>query len=232
MRRLYLWFCLTALGCAETGQEYCITSPSAPFACYSTAAERDTRRAELERARVDLVAAGARADEIERAARRSELDEEARKAAAEREAAEVTAGERRLAQQAELAEREARTARAQGRLNDPAYAGPALSALLCERERDLAELRVTEVRESRIEYDSGVRSLAARRAIVVEREKYEGEAFAYRKGLARIGAKRAPCAAVQPAIECFLRSRCETPAARDTADVMQYAPAHYGVELR
>lgn len=240
------WFLVVAVcvGCAQTSELYCVTGPKVGGPgvvqrCFETAAERDARHAELELSRRQSIEDRARAERGARQARQQELESEESARAAERQVKERQHAERREADAREQAEREAREARARARLDDPAYAGPALSALMCEREADLRELGADASRVAAEERAAGPGAVdaSARAEIGEERLAYGQELAAYRKALARLQST-APslisrsCASSAPQLACFLRGECASDAARDVADVMRYAPAHFGVGLR
>lgn len=223
-----------AIGCASAPDRVHCISPTAE--CFETAAERDSRRAELERGRLATLEAQAAARGAAHQARQAELDAAAKADAERRNAGLAAHRERRQREAAEQAEAEAREARAKTRLEDPAFAVPALSALLCEAESDLAGYRGELADVARQERAAGgdLVDLQARGEIGRDVALAREQSAAYRKGLGN--AKRLPCPVVQPIMDCLLRSACDGNvaglAARDLADVARYAPARFGVGLR
>jgi hypothetical protein len=213
---------LLLTGCAALSHEpgtpdggaYCTQRGGDPeAACYPSEAERaaawrqreaegrlawaaehpeEARGLAAERARIasDFATqqrAQADAASAEAAARVQEADDRAAARAAEDQAREAAAARLELARQ---------------RTSDPAYAGPALSALLCQQLID---------KRSRSSLAAGVVDAQDRAARLRERLRAVG-----------VG-QPLPCAAVAPLLAC--RARKETcgsdPSARDAADVMR-----------
>lgn len=231
-------------GCAALSHEpgtpyggaYCTQRGGDPEpTCYPSEAERAAawreREAEGRRAWAAEHPAEARAEAEERA--RIARDFEAgQRAQAQEEAAHVAAraqeaDDRAAARAAGATAREAEAHRlelARQRTTDPAFAVPALSALLCRQKAREAEFRAELQREARITTISGVVNKGARSSLAAGVVDAQDRAARLRLRFRAVGAARSlPCATAAPLLACHAREEaCGSDAsARDVADVMR-----------
>lgn len=213
---------LVTVGCLETmPKPYCSRMPTGEAKCFATEAERlaeyETRNPKpapppRSTAVHPLVAA-----ELER--------QEAEKK--EREARDAEYEARRAADLAAREERAARKRRAADRVSDKVYAVPVVSALLCEREEALVELRDAMRREERVTAIGGVRDLRERRELAEGVELNTQETAALKRVLQKMGAARLACGAVERLRACRADEKtCDTET-RDVADVWRAGYATY-----
>jgi hypothetical protein len=227
------------LGCAELlpstdpgttgGGKYCNQLPHEEPACYPTEAERaaawkqlqEARRppgeAEAEQAQKDAalaagLAAIAERDRVRAEERQREEDQkQARAAEREREAQERAAKE-----QAE----QARRAEVARMATEKAYAVPAISAIMCSIDDEVADLRQQLDREKRVAALGGATSLGDRHRISSDIVDDTDELKVWGASLKRFGATRLPCKDVAGIAKCRENEQkdCD-PAHRDAAAV-------------
>lgn len=150
----------------------------------------------------------------ERAARREQYEQEKRESAQKEQA--------RLARQAEVA----RMAK------DKDYAVPAISAIVCIINEDLADLRQQMTREQRVAAISGVTSLKDRREISSAMVDATDELKVWQTSLRRYGATALPCKSVAGVIACHRETPDCDQSSRDAADVWaQEYPTLWGSNL-
>jgi colicin import membrane protein len=218
------------------GGAYCSQRGGDPEpACYPSEAERAAawrqREAEGRRAWAAEHPAEARAAAEERARATTDFDAGQRDQA--REAADLAAArvqadhDRAAARAAAAAARDAEASRldlARQRTADPAFAVPALSALLCRQKAREAEFRSDLQREARITTISGVVNKAARSSLAAGVVDAQDRAAKLRQRLRAVGnAQPLPCAAVAPLLVCRAHEeacRADT-STRDVLDVMR-----------
>lgn len=85
---------------------------------------------------------------------------------------------------------------------DKAYAVPAISAIMCSIQDELAGLRADLAREQRVTATSGVTNLSARDEIGREIVDSQDELAGWRAALQRFGAAQLPCKAVAGIVAC------------------------------
>jgi hypothetical protein len=230
-------------GCAALSHEpgtpyggaYCNQRGGDPEpACYPSEAERAAawRLRETEGRRAWAAEYPQEAREMAEERARADLDFEASKLAQAQEAADLAAArvqadqDRAAARAADAAARDAEAARlelARQRVAEPAYAVPALSALLCREKVREAEFRADLQREARITTISGVVNKGARSSLAVGVVDAQDRAARLRGQLRAVGASQPlPCAAVAPLLACRAREEaCRSdPSARDQTDVL------------
>lgn len=217
------------------GGAYCTQRGGDPEpACYPSEAERAAAWRERE-AEGRLAWAAAHPEETKALAEeraRATSDFEARQRAQAQEADGLAAArvqddsDRAAARAAEAAAREAEAARlelARQRTTDPAYAIPALSALICQQQAREAEFRADLKREARISAISGVIDKRSRSSLAAGVVDAQDRAAKLRQRLHAVGAAPLPCVAVAPLLACRVREEaCRSdPSARDQVDVLR-----------
>lgn len=209
MRQWLVVAVVLVAGCAELlpstesgtpgGGPYCNRIPGDDKqACYPTEAERaaawhafqEPARAAAERE----AHARRKAEEADRI-ERIKLNEEERKkdelaAAAERKA-HADAWAARTAERERV--KEAERAEIHRKAADPAIAGPAISALMCELEEALAALQRDLERERRVTAVAGVADLRSRREIATGMIENKDELAGWKESLVKLGVPRTPC---------------------------------------
>lgn len=239
------WLALALLlpACASLTQEpgtpyggaYCTQRGGDPeAACYPSEAERAAawRQREAE-GRLAWAAAHpeeARALAAERARIAADFEAQQR-AQAQAETDQATARvreaeDRAAARAADQQTREDAAARlelARQRTADPTYAGPALSALLCQQQAREAEFRADLKRETRISAISGVIDKRSRSSLAAGVVDAEDRSARLQERLRAVGAATLPCAAVAPLLACRAGNElaCREPGARDQVDVLR-----------
>jgi hypothetical protein len=190
MRSLLLVLSLT--GCAETAVQHCARSAARGVdECFATPAERDAYIAADRDQRARRIAAESHVRMAERARlEKEQSDAEAR----QREEAEAAYRERVEAEREARRVKDEREATARQRAMAPAWAVPALSALICESQSNLTELGAETQQQGRIEANGGVKDLRARREIAESVEE-QRSAISRRRAVLRdrFGARPSAC---------------------------------------
>lgn len=220
-----------------SGGPYCIQRGGDPEpACYPTEAARSEawhrREAEARQAWTAEHPKESRAIAAEQAQARDDFEARQRRQREESDAdaaARATVEEERTAERAADAEaRQAEAIRidlARQRTADPAYAVPALSALLCREQARETEFRDDLQRQARIQAISGVVAKRERSSLAAGLVDAQDRAYRLRTRLRTIGGGSSlPCASVAPLLACRAGDEfaCRSePSARDKVDVLR-----------
>jgi hypothetical protein len=242
---LHLAFTVALLtGCASLTHEagtpyggaYCTQRGGDPEpACYPSEAERSAawhqRETEGRQAWAAEHPEEAQTEADERARIASDFQARQRiQAQAEADQAAARVQDARDRADARATENEARAAEAtrlelaRQRTAEPAYAVPALSALLCQQQDREASFRRDLQREARITAISGVIDRKSRSSLAAGVVDAQDRTAALRQRLRAVGGQPLPCAAVAPLLACRtgdeMACRAE-PRARDKVDVLR-----------
>ena len=99
----------------------------------------------------------------------------------------------REARQADLDAQRAKEEHLRSLAQDPEYAVPVLSALLCDSQQGLASAKQQDREQRRVDRRSGVVDLAQRRSDTEVIMDWEQDVKAYRAAIRRLGARPLPC---------------------------------------
>jgi hypothetical protein len=102
---------------------------------------------------------------------------------------------------------------------DPAYAVPAISAIMCSIQDEMAGLKADLAHEKRVTAASGVVNLGARDAAGNDLVSDQEELTTWRAALKRYGAAPLPCAEVASIVACRHQLDACSDAARAPAEV-------------
>jgi hypothetical protein len=208
---------------SPSGGPYCFQEPGKPDACYQSESERAAGQSQRQEA---LRAEETRKGEASRAPIFSAESPQGKRyrEEAEAKAAAVVERDRVFAERhaAEDAKRQADAARAaelHAKARDPAYAVPAISAIMCSIQDEIVGLKADLAHEKRVTAVGGVVNLSARDEAANDIVDDTDELKTWGQALKRFGATQLPCKEVASIVAC--RHKVETcdEASRGPADV-------------
>ncbi len=197
---------------SPSGGSYCFQEPGKTDACYPSESERAAGQS----ARQEAI----RADETRKAQAAAALPageepglQRAARLERERRQAEVAERDRVFAERhaAEDAKKQAdseRAAELHTKAQDPAYAVPAISAIMCSIQDEITGLRADLAHEKRVTAIGGVVNLSARDEAANDIVDDTDELKTWGQALKRFSATQLPCKQVAPIVAC--RHKVET----------------------
>lgn len=214
---------LMSLGAPGTpsGGPYCFQEPSKPDACYQSESERaagQSARQEAIRAEETRKGEAARATGEEPGLQRTARIEREQKAADAVERDRVFA-ERHAAEDAQKQADAASAAELHAMAQDPSVAVPAISAIICSIQDEMAGLKADLAHEKRVTAASGVVNLGARDEAGNDLVSDQEELSTWRAALKRYGAAALPCSEVASIVACRNQLDACSDAARAPAEV-------------
>ena len=197
---------------SPSGGPYCFQGPGKPEACYQSESERATAQS---RRQSDIEDEAKRKREAELAAHAGEESPQQR-AWREQEEANVAEhaerdrvfADRHVAEDARRAADASRTAELHAMAQDPAYAVPAISAIMCSIQEEIVGLKADLAHEKRVTAVGGVVNLSARDEAANDLVNDTDELSTWKAALKRYGATQLPCKDVAPIVAC--RNRIES----------------------
>jgi len=210
---------------SPSGGPYCFQEPGKPDACYPTQAERFTAQSQRNKAINDEQREKAEAEDVKAANGgevnglvRADNERRAERVAADKHRDEVFA-ERAAQRQRDDDANAARAAELKLMAADKAYAVPAISAIMCSIQDEIAALKADLAHEKRVTAIGGVVNLSARDEAANDIVDDTDELKTWGQALKRFSATQLPCKQVAPIVAC--RHKVETcdDASRGPAEV-------------